>query len=142
MQRYEDASAKGDITAQLKELSQIKFHGGGAANHAFFWKALIPTKEYKEPEGDILQLINRDFGGHDQLKQQMIAASAAHQGSGWCWLTYDPRTGTSSIVCTDNQNNLSSSGYAHLYALTGIDLWCETFFYVNLRSFSSSCHVS
>ena len=56
-----------------------------AWNHAFFFGQLSP-KPQKEPSGELLEAINRNFGSLDELKVQIGRAAAGLFGSGWVWL--------------------------------------------------------
>ena len=37
----------------------LKFNGGGNINHSIFWKNLCPEKDSGQPEGTLLEAINR-----------------------------------------------------------------------------------
>ena len=39
-----------------------------------------------EPSGELLELINRDFGSYDTFVKEFKAAAATQFGSGWAWL--------------------------------------------------------
>lgn len=41
----------------------------------------------EEPEGELKDAIDRDFGSLDEFKKQFKAAGATQFGSGWAWLT-------------------------------------------------------
>ena len=41
----------------------------------------------EEPEGELKEAIDRDFGSLDEFKKQFKAAGATQFGSGWAWLT-------------------------------------------------------
>ena len=60
-----------------------------AWNHEFFFEQLSP-KPQKEPSGELLEAINRDFGSFDELKVQIGRAAAGLFGSGWVWIAEDP----------------------------------------------------
>lgn len=40
----------------------------------------------RESSGELLQLINRDFGSYDTFVKEFKAAAATQFGSGWSWL--------------------------------------------------------
>ncbi|KAG8927897.1 hypothetical protein FRC03_007164 [Tulasnella sp. 419] len=123
------------ITPQQKINLQaaIKFNGGGHINHSLFWKNLAPAAD-KGGNGGVLrdgplkQAIDRDFGGVDNLKKELNAATAAIQGSGWGWLGYNTNSHRLEIATTPNQDPL-----LHLTPLIGIDIW-EHAFYIQYKN--------
>ncbi|KAF7146976.1 hypothetical protein RHSIM_Rhsim03G0155500 [Rhododendron simsii] len=58
-----------------------------AWNHDFFWESMKPGGGGK-PSGELLRLINRDFGSLEGLIKEFKAAAATQFGSGWAWLVY------------------------------------------------------
>lgn len=56
-----------------------------AWNHQFFWESMKPNGG-GEPSGELLELINRDFGSYDAFVKEFKAAAATQFGSGWAWL--------------------------------------------------------
>jgi Fe-Mn family superoxide dismutase len=56
-------------------------------NHTFYWNCLTPNGG--DPTGDILDLIQKDFGDVDALKEEMKKAAATLFGSGWAWLVLE-----------------------------------------------------
>ena len=56
-----------------------------AWNHEFFWESIQPGGGGK-PSGDLLRLIERDFGSFDDFVERFKAAAASNFGSGWTWL--------------------------------------------------------
>ncbi|KAL6980949.1 Superoxide dismutase [Fe] 2, chloroplastic, variant 2 [Sarracenia purpurea var. burkii] len=58
-----------------------------AWNHEFFWESMKPGGGGK-PSGDLLELINRDFGSFEGFIEEFKAAAATQFGSGWAWLVY------------------------------------------------------
>ena len=59
-----------------------------AWNHEFFFEQLSP-KPQKEPSGELLEAINRDFGSFDELRCRSVAPPRAFSARGGCGL---PRT--------------------------------------------------
>ena len=86
MEKYAEAELKGDVATMISLQGAIKFNGGGHVNHSLFWKNLAPPGECAPPEGELLSMIERDFGSLDALKTKFAAAVAA--GPGWGWLGY------------------------------------------------------
>jgi superoxide dismutase, Fe-Mn family len=74
--------------ARIALQSALKFNGGGHINHTLFWKNLAPASSDggKLADGKLKELIDRDFGGLDNLKKELNTKTAAIQGSGWGWL--------------------------------------------------------
>ncbi|KAK4385226.1 Superoxide dismutase [Fe] 2, chloroplastic [Sesamum angolense] len=56
-------------------------------NHDFFWESIKPGGGGK-PSGELLELINRDFGSFEDFVSAFKAAAATQFGSGWAWLVY------------------------------------------------------
>src|SRR5207237_7261742 len=57
-------------------------------NHTFYWNSMKPNGGGK-PTGQLLELVNRDFGSVDNLLQQLGEAAKTQFGSGWAWLVQD-----------------------------------------------------
>lgn len=68
-----------------------------------FWKNLAPPKDCAPPEGELLTMIERDFGSLAALQEKFSAQTVAVQGSGWGWLGYNKATGKLAIATTANQ---------------------------------------
>lgn len=83
----------------------LKFNGGGHINHSLFWEVLSPNGG-GEPKGDLMEIIRRDFGLFENMKNELINRTVAIQGSGWGWLGYNPATGRLRINTTANQDPL------------------------------------
>ncbi|XP_044480435.1 superoxide dismutase [Fe], chloroplastic-like [Mangifera indica] len=58
-----------------------------AWNHEFFWESMKPNGGGR-PSGELLQLIERDFGSFENFLQEFKSAAATQFGSGWAWLAY------------------------------------------------------
>ena len=96
MEKYAEAEQKGDIAGMIALQGAIKFNGGGHVNHSIFWKNLAPLAS-APPEGELLSMIERDFGSLDALQAKFSTQTAAVQGSGWGWLGYDKASGSSRL---------------------------------------------
>ncbi|TYJ25464.1 hypothetical protein E1A91_A07G051700v1 [Gossypium mustelinum] len=71
---------KGDILPAFNNAAQ-------AWNHDFFWESMKPGGGGK-PSGDLLDLIERDFGSFERFIEEFKSAAATQFGSGWAWLAY------------------------------------------------------
>uniref|UniRef100_UPI001CB8B611 superoxide dismutase [Fe], chloroplastic-like n=1 Tax=Erigeron canadensis TaxID=72917 RepID=UPI001CB8B611 len=71
---------KGDILPTFNNAAQVW-------NHEFFWESMKPGGGGK-PSGELLELINRDFGSFEGLINEFKLAATTQFGSGWAWLAY------------------------------------------------------
>ena len=89
------AVAEDDVTSIVAAQAAIKFNGGGHLNHEFFWESLAPISEGggdTSNAGQVVEMLERDFGSVDAFKAHFNANTAAIQGSGWGWLAYNTAT--------------------------------------------------
>jgi Fe-Mn family superoxide dismutase len=113
----------------------VRNNGGGHWNHSFFWNVLQPNGA-SAPSGKLAELITRDFGSFDTMKEQFNKAAATRFGSGWAWLCSMP-DGKLAICSTPNQDNplmdivTECSGTPIL----GLDVWEHAYYlkYQNRR---------
>lgn len=102
-------------------------HGGGHANHSFFWPTL---KKGVEAKGPVVDAITAQFGSFDKFKDDFSTAAALLFGSGWAWLAWSGDK--LEIVTTPNQDNPLSQGKQ---PVLGIDVWEHAYYllYQNRR---------
>ena len=117
-----------DILSDLSSLPQeiqtpVRNHGGGYANHNFFWTILAPAQRQK-PEGDMAAALDTTFGTFSDFKQKFSDAATSLFGSGWTWLVMDEDRQLK-ITSTFNQDSPLSLG---LKPLLGIDLWEHAYY--------------
>ena len=134
LEGHENLASLG-VDELISDLSQVpenirtavRNHGGGHSNHSFFWPLL---KKGVALEGNVKELIDRDFGGFDKFKDTFSNKAALLFGSGWTWLTYDQ--GKLSVVATANQDSPLSQGKT---PILGIDVWEHAYYlkYQNRR---------
>ncbi|MEE6475505.1 hypothetical protein FKM82_010774 [Ascaphus truei] len=131
-EKYAEALAKGDVTAQISLQPALRFNGGGHINHTIFWTNLSPSGG-GEPRGELLEAIQRDFGSFEKLKEKMTALSVGVQGSGWAWLGYNKDSNRLQALACANQDPLQ--GTTGLIPLLGIDVWEHAYYlqYKNVR---------
>ena len=78
----------------------------------------------EEPEGELKEAIDRDFGSLDEFKKQFKAAGATQFGSGWAWLTKG-KDGKLKVTKTPNAESPLVHGETPLLTM---DVWehaCE-----------------
>lgn len=103
----------------------VRNHGGGHANHSFFWPLLKKGVAF---QGPIESAIDTHLGGFDAFKKAFSSAANLHFGSGWAWLVADG--GKLEIMTTANQDSPLSQGKS---PILGIDVW-EHAYYLNYQN--------
>ena len=105
----------------------VRNHGGGHANHSFFWPML---KKDVNGAGPAFDAIVKQFGSFDAFKEKFSTAAALLFGSGWAWLVREE--GGLAIVTTANQDSPLGLGKK---PVLGIDVWEHAYYlkYQNRR---------
>jgi Fe-Mn family superoxide dismutase len=124
------------IETLLRDLNQIpedirtvvRNNGGGHANHTLFWQIMNPPKS-SNPEGMIVEGINRSFGSLAGLQDQFNQAGLSRFGSGWVWLVLTPDKQLQ-VTTTANQDSPLTQGLEPIFAN---DLW-EHAYYLTYRN--------
>ena len=108
----------------------VRNNGGGHYNHSFFW-TLLKNNLGSEPEGDLLEAINKAFGSFEEFKSAFTKAATTRFGSGWAWLSLDS-SGNLKVTSTANQDNPIVEGLKPILAL---DVWEHAYYlkYQNKR---------
>ena len=120
-----------DIKAIAKDLS---FQVGGHVLHTKFWKNLKPAAAGKsEPEGDLKEAIESQFGTLDRLKKEFLLAATSCEGSGWAVLTMCKKTGGLFVIQVEKHNINLVPGFPILLVL---DVWEHAYYldYANDRA--------
>lgn len=113
--------------------NKVKNNGGGAFNHALFWKMLSPQKQIIQ--NPIKKEIEKNFGSFEKFKEKFEEESKNRFGSGWVWLILTD-SGRLKIVSTSNQDNpLMNTEKERGYPLLGLDVWEHAYYlkYKNKR---------
>ncbi len=97
-------------------------------NHTFFWNCLSPEGG-GEPDGDLAQAINKEFGSFAQFKEKFSAAATTLFGSGWAWLVKNP-DGRLAIEQAGNAGNPLRDGKKPVLTC---DVW-EHAYYIDYRN--------
>ena len=111
----------------------VRNHGGGHANHSFFWK-IISSNGGGAPVGSLASAIDSTFGSFEDLKSEFATASANRFGSGWGWLVAKADK-TLAVTSTPNQDSPLMSGVADIVGtpIVGLDVW-EHAYYLNYQN--------
>ena len=127
---------------EKQKLEDIILHSAGKAeavgifnnsaqtwNHSFYWHCLTPNGGGKPPE-ELLQLIERSFGGVDKFVDQFKNAAGTQFGSGWAWLVMEGDA--LKVVKTPNADTPLVHGQK---AILTIDVWEHAYYldYQNRR---------
>ena len=100
----------------------VRNHGGGHANHSFFWQIMAP-KAGGKPLGELAKAIDKTFGSFDEFKKKFAEAAMGRFGSGWAWLVFSK--GSLEITSTANQDTPISEGKT---PILGIDVWEHAYY--------------
>ena len=129
LEKLEDARRE----RQFEHIGQLEkslaFNVAGHVLHSLLWKNLAPGGD-ETPTGEIAAALKHDFGGFEAFKEQLTAAAAAVQGSGWGALSWEP-LGRRLLVeqVYDHQGN---TGNATVPILV-VDMW-EHAYYLQYRN--------
>lgn len=110
-----------NIKCLEKELS---FQGSGAILHQLFFENMgpsIPTS----PSVELMEQINKDFGGYEIFKKQMTEAAKVVEASGWCLLVWVPLFNKLEVLQCEKHQNLTLWGCKPLLVL---DMWEHSYF--------------
>jgi len=127
-----------DINSVPEEICQAVInHGGGHANHSFFWKVMAPhfaeldSASRGEPQGELAKAIDGTFGDFSKFKEAFTAKAMGVFGSGWAFLVVTPEKKLE-LTRQSFQNSPLMYGNA---PILGIDVWEHAYYlkYQNRR---------
>jgi superoxide dismutase, Fe-Mn family len=135
LEKYQAAEAKGDLAGMIALEAAIKFNGGGHVNHSIFWTNLAPPNKGggEAPKGELLEMIQKQYGSLEAFIEKFTTKTIAIQGSGWGWLGYCKEMQKLILTTCPNQDPLSVQG---LVPLLGFDVWEHAYYlqYKNVRA--------
>lgn len=97
-------------------------------NHTFYFNSFA-AKPQSEPTGNLLKLIETEFGSFSSFKEQFTKAASTLFGSGWAWLVLN-KEGKLEIMQTANANNPLRNGFKPLLTC---DVW-EHAYYIDYQN--------
>lgn len=118
-----------DAKSTLKNLS---FNIGGHILHSLFWPNLAPIKSGGggEPEGEIADLLEKEFGSFERFKKEFSQTALSVEGSGWAALSFCEKTKRPLIMQIEKHNiNL----YPNFQILMVLDVW-EHAYYLDYKN--------
>lgn len=96
-------------------------------NHTFYWHSMKPNGGGK-PTGEVLKLIESDFGSYENFVTEFKNAGATQFGSGWAWLVLD--SGKLKVVKTGNAETPLTTSAKPLMTM---DVW-EHAYYLDFQN--------
>ena len=114
----------------------VRNHGGGHANHSFFW-TILSGKGGGEPGNDLGKELTSAFGSFTRFKEEFANAAMNRFGSGWAWLVVE--NGKLKVASTANQDSplmgMDVAGCSGT-PLLGLDVWEHAYYlkYQNKRA--------
>jgi|SRR5579875_1612559 len=100
-----------------KYIGAAKNYAAQILNYEFFWKILTDKQEQKIPIGNVYNIIVKEFGSFDKMKERFNNFAVNHFGSGWIYLVYDPKFSYILIIDGDDSYNPISDGYIPILCL-------------------------
>jgi superoxide dismutase, Fe-Mn family len=118
---------------QFEHIGQLEkslaFNVAGHVLHSLLWRNLTPGGN-ESPVGEIAEALEHDFGGFGAFKEQLTAAAAAVQGSGWGALSWEPLGGR--LLVEQVYDHQGNTGNATIPILV-VDMW-EHAYYLQFRN--------
>jgi Fe-Mn family superoxide dismutase len=121
-----------EILSNVSKLERVvRNNAGGHWNHSFFWEILSPNGG-GEPEGELLEAVNKNFGSFEEFKNKFTESAASLFGSGWVWVVV--QNGELKIIQTPLQDNpLMDDAKEKGKPILGLDVW-EHAYYLNYQN--------
>lgn len=123
--KLKEMSASGDMALITHWVRQLAFHESGHLLHAIMWNNLAPKEKISEPSTDLMDLMNKSFGGYEQCVRMLKAASVGVEGSGWGILCYDPASGLLRVLGIEKHQNLTTTS---MIPLLVVDVWEHAYY--------------
>jgi Fe-Mn family superoxide dismutase len=131
LEQLEGARSSSDFGLVTKLEKDLAFNVAGHVMHSLFWQNLSP--DGGQPEGELAEQLQRDFGGLEAFKAHFTAAANTIQGSGWALASWEPTAGRIIVQQVyDHQNNHAQGGVP----LLTFDAWEHAFYlqYKNVKA--------
>ena len=129
LDKLEDARRSGEFEHIGQLEKSLAFNVSGHVLHSLLWKNLTPGGG-GEPAGELAAALKQHFGSFDAFKEQLTAAAASVQGSGWGALSWEP-LGRRLLVeqVYDHQGNTGNA----TVPIMVVDMW-EHAYYLQYRN--------
>ncbi len=127
------ANAALEKTEKNREaMRDFSFNYNGAKMHELFFANMRKARENNLPEGNILEMINSNFGSYENFQKEFSQAAVSVEGSGWAVLWKDDENNLS-IGQLEKHNLLGLNGMKPILVL---DVWKHAYYldYLNNRA--------
>lgn len=124
LEQLEAARADADFARLAGLETALAFNLSGHVLHSIFWRNLSPNGG-GPPQGELADLIDRDFGSFERFRAQLTEVASTVMGSGWAVLVWEPVAGrllTEQIY--NHQSNLTQGGTPLLV----LDAWEHAYY--------------
>ncbi|MFW5905776.1 MAG: superoxide dismutase [archaeon] len=120
----ESNRSSGDTDGTASALRSVSHNGSGHYLHTMFWENMSPDGG-GEPEGELLERIEADFGSYEAWKQEFEAAASWPAG-GWALLVYDPVAKQLRNLAVQKHNDGALWGS---HPILAVDVWEHSYYY-------------
>jgi len=119
------------LPAEVRD--NVRNHGGGYFNHAFFWNYIISTKSQGVPSSECQIAIENTFESIENFKKEFNNKAIGLFGSGWVWLSFNNKNGKLQLESRSNQDTPLMEDNT---PILGLDVWEHAYYlkYQNKRS--------
>jgi Fe-Mn family superoxide dismutase len=114
---------EGDFESTPAALENVTHNGCGHYLHTLFWENMSPDGG-GEPDGELADRIEEDFGSYEAWKGEFEAAAGA--AGGWALLVYDPVAKQLRNLKVD-RHDLHALWGAH--PILALDVWEHSYYY-------------
>jgi len=122
-ENLEQQRSSGDFSDTGSILGSFTHNYCGTVLHDLFWRVMSPNGG-GEPEGELRDKIEEDFGNYENWKKEFQAA--AKSAGGWALLVYIPRTDELHNVAVDKHDEGAVWGAHPVLAL---DVWEHSYYH-------------
>ncbi len=116
--------AAGDTDGSQAALRSVSHNGSGHYLHTMFWENMSPNGG-GEPDGDLRDRMEEDFGSYEAWKQEFKAA-AGYSAGGWALLVYDPVAKQLRNLAVQKHNDGALWGS---HPILAVDVWEHSYYY-------------
>lgn len=124
LEEFESMRESDDFEGIRATKRDFSFNLSGHINHTIFWENMSPDGD-GEPEGDLANAIDSDFGSFDAFQSEFTEAANEVQPVGWAMLFYEPLADRLMVGQIESQNQLVHQDSTPLLTL---DMWEHAYY--------------